>query len=96
MDYVESKNNAAFNPFIAFPIERFELGKAGREATMEYCKRAVEICDEFWIFGVSKGTIEEMNHAITIKKPVKTIKEFDEEWELEKSNFKETSSFYIL
>lgn len=96
MDYVESKNNAAFNPFLAFPLERFELGKVGIEITMEYCKRAVEMCDELWIFGLSEGTMKEMSHAIKIKKPIKTIKEFDENWESEKKNFKESSVFYML
>ena len=96
MNYIESKNNAAFNPFFAFPSDRFELGMAGREVTIDYCKRAIEMCDELWIFGLSKGTIEEMNHAIRIKKPVKAIKEFDEDWESEKDNFKETPSFHML
>ena len=96
MDYVESKHNAAFNPFLAFPKERFEFGRIGKKTTMEYCKRAIEICDEFWIFGLSEGTIEEMNHAIKIKKPVKILKEFDESWESKKINFKESFGFYML
>lgn len=89
MDYVESKNNAAFNPFSAFPLDRFEFGKIGRKTTIDYCKRVIEICDELWIFGLSEGTIEEMDHAIKTGKTVNVIKEFDDDWECEKSKFKD-------
>ncbi len=37
---------------------------------MEFCLRAVNICDEFWMFGVGDGTLQEVVEAIRIGKPV--------------------------
>lgn len=48
MDYVESERCAPFNPLFAFPLERFEFGSVGREKTMNYCRRLIDLCDEFW------------------------------------------------
>lgn len=93
MDYVDSKGCAPFNPLLAFPLERFEFGSVGREETMNYCRRLIDLCDEFWIFGLSKGTIEEISYAIKIRKPVKIVKEFDDEWEKKKIYFSDEIKF---
>ena len=82
MDVVTSKCYGPFHPFQAFELERFEHGPVGRDKTMEFCKRAVEICDEFWMFGVSEGTLFELNYALELGKPVQLMFEgFDPEWE---------------
>ncbi len=87
MDYIGSKNCAPLNPLLAFPLERFEFGVIGRKETMEYCKKLINICDEIWLFGLSRGTIEEILYSIKIKKPIRVIKRFDEEWEKKESDF---------
>lgn len=80
MNFVEEKGDAPFHPFQAYPYERFEGGEPGRERTIEYCKRAVDICDELWLFGVSEGTLTELEHALEEDKPVKKFLKFDPDW----------------
>jgi hypothetical protein len=82
MDFVVRQGYAPFHPFQAFPYELFEGNPfVGREKTMMYCLRAIEICDEFWLFGVSQGTILEANHALKISKPTRRyLEEFDPKW----------------
>lgn len=90
MDFVTSQGYGPFHPFQAFEYERFEGGVLGREKTLEFCKRAVEMCDEFWLFGVSNGTLQELTCAQRLKKPVKLfIDVFDLEWEHNYENLKE-------
>lgn len=81
MDFVSESGDAPFHPFQAFPYERFEGGRIGRNKTMEFCIRAVEICDEFYLFGISEGTLYETSHARKIGKPIKSlVKKFDSDW----------------
>ena len=81
MDFVTNQGYGPFHPFQAFEYERFEGGPVGREKTIEFCKRAVGICDEFWMFGVSEGTLEELVHAINQGKPIKLfLDQFDPKW----------------
>jgi len=71
MDFVSERSHAPFHPFKAFPFDRFEGNPAvGRDLSMEYCARAVEMCDQFWMFGVSEGTLTEIRKAIGSKKPM--------------------------
>jgi len=71
MDFVTSQGLAPFHPFQGFPFERFEGNpRVGRIKSMEYCLRAVNMCDEFWMFGVSPGTLQEVVEAIRIGKPI--------------------------
>jgi hypothetical protein len=35
---------------------------------LEFCCRAIEMCDEFWLFGVSEGTLVELTHVINFNK----------------------------
>ena len=90
MDFATKNNYAPFHPFQAFEYERFEGGPIGREKTMEYCLRAVEICDEFWLFGISEGTLTELDHALEKGNPsILLYERFDPAW---KENYKQLSS----
>lgn len=67
--------------FQAFPYKKFEGNpNIGRKKTIEWCLRQVEMCDEFWLFGISEGALTELDHAIKIEKPVKIFIEFDKRW----------------
>lgn len=80
MNHVTKMGYGPFHPLYVYQVERFENGPIGREKTMEFCRRAIEICDEFWLYGISEGTLEELNHAKNIRKPIKLFPEFDSEW----------------
>ncbi|HLC86782.1 MAG TPA: hypothetical protein VJH65_00695 [Candidatus Nanoarchaeia archaeon] len=48
---------------------------------MEYCLRLIDISDEFWMFGVSNGTLEEVAYAVKTAKPIHLrFNGFDPEW----------------
>ena len=83
MDFVTNKGYAPLHPFQAFPYERFEGNKLiGRQKSMEWCLRLVDISDEFWLFGISKGTLEELNYTLKNNKPIKLhMNNFDLDWE---------------
>jgi hypothetical protein len=82
MDFVTKQGHGPFHPFQAFEYKRFEGGPVGREKTMEFCRKSVDICDELWLFGISEGTLEEMDYAMKTGKPVEFYYEkFDPEWE---------------
>lgn len=83
MDIVTNEGNAPLHPFQAFPYKRYEGNeKIGRDKSMEWCLRLVDISDEFYMFGVSEGTLIEVVHAIKINKPViLQFDDFDPEWE---------------
>ncbi len=87
MDFVTRQGFGPFHPFQAFELERFENGPIGRQKTMEFCLRAIDICDEFWLFGVSPGTMMELdyicekNFVSEKPKPIrKFLDEFDPNW----------------
>jgi hypothetical protein len=88
MNYVTEHGGGPFHPFQAFEYERFEGGPIGREKTIEFCCRAIEICDEFWLFGISEGTLIELAYIINFNKNNKNnqkeirylYKTFDPEW----------------
>jgi hypothetical protein len=83
MDFVTNQKLGPFHPFQAFEWERFEGGPIGRDKTMEFCKRAVEICDEFWLFGISEGTLTELQHAIKKNMKIRLFQDkYDPEWKL--------------
>lgn len=64
MDFVTEQGYGPFHPFQAFEYERFEGGAIGRKRTMEFCCRAIDICDEFWMFGISEGTLIELCYVL--------------------------------
>ena len=82
MDSVTNQGYAPLHPFQAFPYKRFEGNpKIGRTKSMEWCLKLIDISDEFWMFGISDGALEEVTHAIKIIKPVSLKFEgFDPEW----------------
>ncbi|NGN65528.1 hypothetical protein G5C51_16690 [Streptomyces sp. A7024] len=57
--------HAPLNPFLAFPYPLFEGGPPGRERTLEWCCRLIDICDEVWLFGISAGTLFEVQHLLS-------------------------------
>lgn len=68
--FVADQGFGPLHPFVALPYELFEGGRIGRERSMEYCFRLVDVADEFWMFGVSNGTLQEAVRAIRSGKPV--------------------------
>jgi len=93
MDFVTNQGYAPLHPFQAFPYKKFEGNpKIGRTKSMEYCLRLVDISDEFWMFGISQGTLEELVHALDKNKIIKLFfEEFDPEW---KRYYQELASNY--
>jgi len=78
LNFVSSKGYAPFHPFQGFPYNLFEgNSQVGRQKAMNYCMRAIKICDEFWIFGLSDGTKQELEFAKKLNKPIRIIKLFD-------------------
>ena len=82
MRFASRQGYAPLHPFQALPYDFFEGNlEIGRTQTLDYCLRLVAICDLFWIFGISQGTLDELVHAHDIKKPVQSfVAEFDPEW----------------
>jgi hypothetical protein len=89
MNFVLEQGYAPLHPFQAFPYDLFEGGKIGREKTMELCQRLIEAADEFWLFGVSEGTLQDLTYALKIKKHVRVFLDFDPEWEVYYKKLKE-------
>lgn len=81
--FVVDKIYLPFHPFHAFPYEFYEgHPEVGRRPAMKICLDSVKNCDEFWIFGISAGTLEELVYAIEKGKKVRLfMDDFDPEWE---------------
>lgn len=63
MNIARDEGKACLHPFNAFPYEYYEGNpKIGRARSLELCCKAIDICDEFWIFGVSEGTLFEADY----------------------------------
>jgi hypothetical protein len=56
--------HAPLNPFAAFPYPLFEGGRPGRDQTLEWCCRLIDISDKVWLFGVSAGTLFEIRYLL--------------------------------
>ncbi len=87
MDFVTERGLGPFHPFQAFELDRFEGGPIGRKRTMEFCCRAIDICDEFWLFGISIGTLTELCYVLKRnlsrkkQKPIRLfLDKFDNDW----------------
>lgn len=81
MKLVSEEGNAPFHPFQAFPYAFFESHpKVGRSNAIEFCKRAIQVCDWFRLFGISEGTLDELNKALELRKPVGLDFRFDPNW----------------
>lgn len=101
MDFIQEGGRAPLNPMIAFPVRRYEAGPVGRKRTLEFCVRAIGICDTFHLFGISEGTVVyELKRAIILRKPIFLhVKEFDPDWknalaDLEESHMKRNKMVY--
>ena len=91
MDFVTKQSLGPFHPFQAFEYKRFEGGPIGRKRTIEFCCRAIDICDEFWLFGISEGTLTELCYALKKQKPIKLfLNEFDKDWQVEYEGLKDS------
>lgn len=78
---LKAAGHSPFQPLRAFPRALFEEGPTGREQTMVYCERAIEMCDTFWMFGISDGTLRELVYALKLGKPVRYLfREWDLDW----------------
>lgn len=81
-EFVDRIGYAPLQPLIALPRKHFEGNiNVGREKTLEHCERLIEICEEFWLFGISEGTVREFLKANDLNKPIRLIKKFDGDWE---------------
>ncbi|HII15971.1 MAG TPA: hypothetical protein HA362_06690 [Nanoarchaeota archaeon] len=81
MDLVTNQGYGPLHPFQALPYERYEGGPVGRDKSMEFCLRLVDISDELWMFGISNGTLMEVVRAQGREKPVELKFEgFDPQW----------------
>lgn len=96
MDFVTQQGLGPFHPFQAFEYHRFEGGPIGRKKTMAFCCRAINICDEFWMFGVSEGTLTELCYVLKRNKnrkhpkPIRLfLDEFDPAWKTEYTKLKD-------
>lgn len=88
MLYTERRGKACVHPFNAFPYKFYEGGILGRQKAIEACCRLIDICGEYAIYGISEGTLIELQYVLdtnaknTYQRPVEIfIKEFDPEWE---------------
>ncbi len=88
MKFVASFGKGCLHPFNALPYEYFEGGVIGREKSLDLCCRLIDVCDEFWLFGISEGTLLETEYFfqknLQLSKPIPIcvyIKEFDHEWQ---------------
>lgn len=97
MDFVTARGYGPFHPYQAFEIERFENGPIGKQQTMNFCCRAIDVCDEFWLFGISEETLTELCRVLNPWsstfagiKPVRLfLDEFDPEWKTEYARLKD-------
>ena len=79
-NYIAEQGHGPLHPFQAMPYKLFEGGKVGRLKSMEFCMRLVGICDQFRLFGVSKGTLQEIVEAQRLNKEIKLELSWDPEW----------------
>lgn len=94
LDYVVAQGKAPLHPFNALPHEYFEGGKVSRQDTLEICCRLIDVCDEFWLFGISEGTLIEYRYVLSTThantKPVKLLfRQFDPEWQQRLEEFRD-------
>lgn len=81
MRFVTGTGNGPLNPFNALPYEHFEGGVHGRSRTLDFCCRLIDGCDELWLFGVSEGTLLELEYAVSKGLPVRVfVRAFDPQW----------------
>jgi hypothetical protein len=65
MQLFAEQGKGCLHPFNALPYEYFEGGVVGREKSLKLCCRLLHVCEEFSIFGVSEGTLLELEYWVT-------------------------------
>lgn len=70
-------------PFDVGPYEDFEGGQIGRARTLEFMIEIQRNCDALGFFGVSEGTMGELNDALVRKQHVRIFRGFDPDWDAE-------------
>lgn len=98
IDYVDNRISKWIHPLHSLPYEYFEGGGASREETMNFCCKLIDYCDEMWLFGISDGTLTELDYFLSRNRTYLEenklkilVKEFDPNWKeiLKKNNIYE-------
>jgi hypothetical protein len=84
--YAAANGKAPLHPHAAMPEGIYENGHLNRDVTMQLCYRLVDLCDEFWICGISEGVLMELRHFFSsgqhqVKPLVLVAGRFDPEWQ---------------
>ncbi|MDE1969966.1 MAG: hypothetical protein KGI50_00060 [Patescibacteria group bacterium] len=77
-------------PFDIGEFEDFEGGTIGRERTLQFMLHVLSFCDVVGLFGISEGTMIELNRAIALGKTVLLYPDFDPQWNAAYENLKHT------
>jgi hypothetical protein len=88
MRFVSEQGKACLHPFNAMPFEYYEGGALGRDKTLDVCHRLIAACDELWLFGISDGTMFEVEEFLARKPDSDALQrfrsyvtEYDDEWQ---------------
>ena len=68
--YMVRKGITPLSPLHLFS---FYEGDSNREEIMKICKYLIDIADEVWIYGDSKGCLEELKYAKKKGKPIRLM-----------------------
>jgi len=80
--FARDKGYAGWNPLKNLPYEDFEGNPDfGRARTIDLCCIMVEKFPVFGLFGISDGTMQEFNYALSANRQIRVWKEKDAEWE---------------
>lgn len=89
MGFVISKGKAPLHPFNALPIEYFETETINRADTLALCCKLIDACDEFWLFGISEGTLIEAEYFFKNHGQSESVKIWINEFDTESKNYAE-------
>lgn len=81
--FVISQGHAPLHPFKALPQGKDfgDNGRFGRDFALKFAFRMVGICDQFYLFGMSDGTVQEAEKALELKLPINLhVERFDPDW----------------
>lgn len=69
-------------PFDVGPYEDFEGGAVGRERTLDFMMHVQRFCDACGLFGISEGTLGEIDYAQKSGQEIKMFPSYDAEWDI--------------
>lgn len=80
--FVLKQGHAPLHPFRALPQEIYgDKGHFGRETSLGFALRLVDVSQQVYLFGLSERTAKEVCRAIERNIPIKLfLNEFDIEW----------------